>query len=483
MCGLNAECRVLNHAPNCICIPGYTGNPLQSCFEPATEPSITENPCQPSPCGLYSQCREINSHAVCSCLEGYIGAPPSCKPECVVNSECPQNKACINKKCADPCIKSCGLNTRCQVVNHNPICTCAPGLTGDPFESCTEAVTQPPLRDSDNPCIPSPCGPNSQCRQIGNQAACSCLQSYIGRPPNCRPECVSNEECPSHLSCKQEKCTDPCPGSCGQNAFCKVIQHNPVCFCADDYEGDPFIACNPSQPVIESQPPVSPCEPSPCGPNAECREHHGAGACYCHEGFEGNPYDTRAGCRRECDNNNDCQLVQACVRFKCINPCTSLCGLNAVCSVENHIPICTCPPGLSGDPLSQCRDIRKLYYISLQLKIFLIFRLFIATERPIGNPCMPSPCGPNSVCRNINEQAVCSCQSGFIDTPPNCRPECVVSSECSNEKACINNKCVDPCPHTCGIGAHCTTKNHSPICACPRGFTGDPFIQCNRVCK
>jgi hypothetical protein len=42
----------------------------------------------------------------------------------------------------------------------------------------------------------------------------------------------------------------------------------------------------------------------------------------------------------------------------------------------------------------------------------------------------------------------------------------------------VNLKCADPCPNTCGIGAQCTTKNHNPICACPPGFTGDPFSQC-----
>jgi hypothetical protein len=33
-CGLNAECRVVNHAPSCSCLPGYTGNPLNSCHLP-----------------------------------------------------------------------------------------------------------------------------------------------------------------------------------------------------------------------------------------------------------------------------------------------------------------------------------------------------------------------------------------------------------------------------------------------------------------
>lgn len=95
-----------------------------------------KNPCNPSPCGPYSQCREINSNAVCSCNPGYIGSPPMCRPECIVSSECPQDKACISQKCQNPCIGTCGINALCRVVNHNPICSCAPGYTGESFTKC-----------------------------------------------------------------------------------------------------------------------------------------------------------------------------------------------------------------------------------------------------------------------------------------------------------------------------------------------------------
>lgn len=69
---------------------------------------IEQRPCHPSPCGPNSQCREINGQAVCSCVSTYIGSPPSCRPECVVNSECLLSEACVNQKCADPCPGSCG---------------------------------------------------------------------------------------------------------------------------------------------------------------------------------------------------------------------------------------------------------------------------------------------------------------------------------------------------------------------------------------
>lgn len=99
-------------------------------------PEKPRNPCNQSPCGPNSQCREVNGQAVCSCLPEYIGSPPGCRPECVVSPECPLMKACINLKCVDPCPGTCGLNAKCQVINHSPICSCPPEYTGDPFTSC-----------------------------------------------------------------------------------------------------------------------------------------------------------------------------------------------------------------------------------------------------------------------------------------------------------------------------------------------------------
>lgn len=185
-----------------------------------------------------------------------------CRPECVVSSECPQDKACVNQKCVDPCPGTCGVFAQCRVVNHNPICTCQSGFTGDPFIKCARIecmflhlflllpltififlLVPPPPKEVGNPCVPSPCGPNSQCRVIGTQAACSCLPNYVGRAPNCRPECTNDSECPNHLACKNEKCRDPCPGSCGTNAQCTVVNHSPVCSCFPGYIGDPFSSC------------------------------------------------------------------------------------------------------------------------------------------------------------------------------------------------------------------------------------------------
>lgn len=98
-----------------------------------------------------------------------------------------------------------------------------------------------------NPCIPSPCGPNSECREVEDRAVCSCTIGMLGAPPNCRPECVIHQDCPSNRACLAQKCQDPCVGSCGFNARCNVQNHQPVCNCLENYEGDPYAGCNMRQ--------------------------------------------------------------------------------------------------------------------------------------------------------------------------------------------------------------------------------------------
>lgn len=115
------------------------------------------------------------------------------------------------------------------------------------------------------------------------------------------------------------------------------------------------------------------------------------------------------------------------------------------------------------------------------MNVKLYLNILAVIQQTPTNPCEPSPCGPNSQCREVNGQAVCSCLPNFIGSPPGCRPECVVSSECPTDKACINQKCADPCPGTCGLNANCQVINHSPICSCSARFTGNPFTRCYQI--
>lgn len=125
---------------------------------------------------------------------------------------------------------------------------------------------------------------------------------------------------------------------------------------------------------------------------------------------------------RECKISDDCGPTQACLNRFCVNPCTvgNPCAITAQCEVTNHKALCRCPSGLLGDPFIRCYEI------------------------------IPST------------------------------PECKLDSDCSYDKACISQRCQDPCliANPCGTNAQCKTTQHRPICLCPDGLGGNPQVLC-----
>lgn len=95
------------------------------------------NPCYPSPCGANAQCTVRNSAGACTCTPEFFGNPyEGCRPECIMNSDCPLNRACFRNKCQNPCQGLCGPNAECRVTNHLPSCSCLIGYLGDPYSYC-----------------------------------------------------------------------------------------------------------------------------------------------------------------------------------------------------------------------------------------------------------------------------------------------------------------------------------------------------------
>lgn len=60
--------------------------------------------------------------------------------------------------------------------------------------------------------------------------------------------------------------------------------------------------------------------------------------------------------RIECNDNNDCSTEKICIDSSCLNPCTltNACGTNADCIATNHIGLCNCKAGYTGDPQLGC---------------------------------------------------------------------------------------------------------------------------------
>lgn len=122
-----------------------------------------------------------------------------------------------------------------------------------------------------------------------------------------------------------------------------------------------------------------------------------------------------------------------------------------------------------------------LFHFNSFTQIFLTILLVRIVEEP-RNPCNPSPCGTNAICREQNGVGSCSCITEYFGDPyVECRPECLMNSDCSRDKSCINNKCRNPCPGTCGINAECIVNNHIPTCNCLQQYTGDPLRACHPV--
>lgn len=120
-----------------------------------------------------------------------------------------------------------------------------------------------------------------------------------------------------------------------------------------------------------------PCEPSPCGFNAICRENNGVGSCTCLPDYLGDPYE---GCRPECTQNSDCPTRMACVGLKCRDPCPGTCGVNAQCQSINHLPICTCIPGYTGNPFMHCSPIIEDCKLYFHIRYFIVKVLFFPSS-------------------------------------------------------------------------------------------------------
>lgn len=119
VCGINAQCKVINRQPQCTCPPNFIGNPEVECKTHV--PGI----CLQNPCGENAICKELVGGYECQCHDGCVGDP---KKGCVCDGK--QVNICHSQ--------SCGTNALCRVLNHvEPECYCPPEYpAGDPYIQC-----------------------------------------------------------------------------------------------------------------------------------------------------------------------------------------------------------------------------------------------------------------------------------------------------------------------------------------------------------
>ncbi|KAH8249884.1 hypothetical protein KR038_008286, partial [Drosophila bunnanda] len=371
--------------------------------------------CAHTVCGANAQCQAEGHEALCSCPGGYLGDPNDTgvgcfKVECIDHEDCAGDRACDaeTNRCIKPCdLTSCGKGN-CHVEDHKAVCACYEGYQLVSNGGCEDI----------NECLSKPCHSTAFCNNLPGSYNCQCPEGLIGDPlqAGCRDpsECLSDADCPVSASCQNSRCRSPCErqNACGLNANCQAQAHQAVCTCPINSRGDPTVEC----------------------------------------------------IHIECSDNDDCSGDKACLDAKCIDPCSlpNACGAQARCSVQNHIGVCSCESGSTGDA--------KLGCVPLQCESVCLGR---------------AACGRNAECVARSHAPDCVCKEGFFgDARSGCRKiECTTDDDCSNDKSCDNHMCKIACliGQPCGENALCTTEHHQQVCHCQPGFSGDPRVRCDVI--
>ena len=485
-CAPSATCSVENHNAKCMCPPGWVGNPLISC-RPKEQPDILEP-----------------------------------EPECRVDGDCPDDTACLNERCENPChsLSPCHVSAICTVVNSLPfrtmICACREGWVPDTDTSCVPVeLPNPPgcARNDDCPngeaCInrqcmdPCDCGTNAQCFVQDHRPVCTCPPGYIGNPLiACEPiGCQSDNECRDRETCINRECVNPClvDDPCGRFAECYPARHKANCRCIPGYEGDPFVACEvigcrsdpecPDNRACRSKDCINPClYENPCASNADCLVANHKPDCRCPPGYTGNPF---VACipipKPECVEDKDCPQRHGCLSNKCtllcetLNPCTGIASCAVIDSLPVRTMVCSCPDGYVTDDNGGCKTLSPI------IAGCTTDDECSDTDSCINQICKdPCACGEHAFCRVINHHPVCTCEDGYEGNPDVAcvKIECKVDDDCLDTHACRNQKCRPVCGPgnlPCGGEAICTAISHEAVCSCPPGLEGDPYVTCFEI--
>lgn len=239
-CAETAVCIGKQHQPKCHCPVGTKGNPFVDCSLEQTpvlqtpECSIDSdcasqlvctnshctNPCAiNSVCSPDQECRVLDSSPLrtimCQCPSDAILDPSgrciaivSVQPQCRTDNECSNVEKCIKGNCVEACrLDRCGINALCKSLNHQSVCSCAPGYTGNAHYECTN-IPKTPIE-----ILP--------------------------------PECYNDNDCSYDKTCRNHICVNPCREYkvCAANAFCSINNHKATCRCPAGYDGNPHIEC------------------------------------------------------------------------------------------------------------------------------------------------------------------------------------------------------------------------------------------------
>lgn len=237
------ECTVDSECPSRLaCINHECVNPcttLEPCVQPSKCEVVPSLPVRTMIC-ICPEGYVSSGNGTCKPLEAIVRVGG-----CVSDSECPSDRACINDICRNPC--ACAPNAICRVKDHKPICSCEQGYDGQPEIQCTHIGCRSDDECStthsciNRQCVPacaadgSTCGERAECYGINHNAVCECRPGFTGNPKiGCNIiGCTSDNECPTDKACINTRCENPCEQVqvCERNEICRAYNHKPQCSC------------------------------------------------------------------------------------------------------------------------------------------------------------------------------------------------------------------------------------------------------------
>jgi len=138
---------VVTPSGECVCPPDTALNENDDCVPCPIEKGLTIDERGRCVCALErGLIIDERGNCVCPVEYGYRldvrgNCVPVKGPECETDDDCPDHKYCNpnTKTCDNPCAtKKCGLYALCNATNHQAICQCIAGYTGNPEKLCSK---------------------------------------------------------------------------------------------------------------------------------------------------------------------------------------------------------------------------------------------------------------------------------------------------------------------------------------------------------
>ncbi|KAK0157495.1 hypothetical protein PV328_011237 [Microctonus aethiopoides] len=163
-----------------------------------------------------------------------------------------------------------------------------------------------------------------------------------------------------------------------------------------------------------------------------------------------------------CTRDEDCDSSKLCTNGMCvIAGCNEECNVNEICQSKNRTFSCECIPDYSRDSDNKCRR---------QCSSNEICELNEQCQNGLCTPVViySDRCGLNAVGIHAPHKQLCACPRGFGGDPyRHCLKRCETDYECEDSEICHHNLCSNACLPSlkkCSYKQKCEVKNHTVDC-------------------